>query len=289
MKQITDEANDSNIAGLVNLNRSIMRYLLIKAGWWLVLWLMLISCHKPIVNAPVPTPTIPECKILQIVMSQAPQTNDTAFFEDGLIKEIRGDNGNAKFKLDGTWLQRKDEYSKTNIFFRQTSYSSFYGKVYGEYINDYPNLTSITNRHKEYVWSFDTLVCILYFNTDRSTQNFTWKINFVYDNDGNIKSASQYDTTSALICTYNFSYDRNFQNAFKSIFAFNPVFYFVDTSPYNEAIKTAFAFSNGRLTKVTATTPGFTPLNFDYTDYKNKCEAISMNNQQVYSFKYTCD
>lgn len=269
-----------------------MRYLLNRTGWYFFSSLVLISCHKPAGKADDNAPVIllpGGCKILQITMHQPSQTKDTAFFEDGLVKEIKGDNANTKFKMGGNWLQQKDEYTKANILFRRTYYGEFYGKMHWESINDYPNLTSMSNRSKEYIWSFDSLTQILYFNTDRSTTNYTWKIDFTYDAYGNINAARQYDTTTALVCTYNFTYNRDSANAFREIFSYNLDFYFVDTSPFNEGIRAALLFSTGRLKKVTATSPGFTSLNFDYTDSKRQCRSISVNNQPAYSFKYACD
>jgi hypothetical protein len=269
-----------------------MSYLLNRTGWYLFSSMVLISCHKP---AAKPDNNVPALipftggNILQITMHQPSQTKDTAFFENGLIAEIKGENVSAKFKLGGNWLQQKDEYSKTNILFRRTCYGEFYGKMSWESINDYPNLTSGTNGSKEYGWNLDSLTQILYFNTDRSTRNYTWKIDFSYDADGNIKCARQYDTTTTLICTYNFTYNRDSASPFRAIFAYNFDFYFVDTSPLNDAIKAALLFSNNRLTKVTAASPGFTPLNFDYIDNKRLCRSILINNQPAYSFTYASD
>jgi hypothetical protein len=274
---------------------------LILSGFMIALF-TLAACKKdPVVEdrTPVPPlPIVPECHLQQMVVNpEATHVNerDTIFFDKGLIRQATAPHGIVKYTYQQDKLWKKEQFNQGGELRKLSTYEHNLGagQLLYERMHhpDNPNVVDSFSQISYLITdhlSSDVVKEVAYYTGNHKLLRryvLVWN-NFLQS----VESISVRDSANYPVATYTFTCDETRGNSLRSGFPSSAYLFAVDPSGYADAIRIGLFFSMKEVKKITATVPGFQPLNITYTyNSRNIIKEAMVNGVPMWRFRYSCD
>jgi hypothetical protein len=261
----------------------------------------LFACRKttPVIKppAPEPPPVFTLCNLVQMVTNPAAvraAERDTVFFDNSYIKQATAPGGTIKYTYQVDKLSKKEQFDAEGRLTKLSTYdhNSGAGQLLYEYKRN-PANPSVVDSSTEFTYKtggsyIDRMAEVTYYSN-----NLTSHRRYVITWDGgleNIENISVCDEANYPIATYTFTTKESATNPLLSAFPSTVYLFSVDPSGYDDAVRMGLFFSRREVTKVTATVPGFVPLNISYAfNDRNMIKEVMVNGTPAWRFRYACE
>jgi hypothetical protein len=263
----------------------------------------LFACSKdPVVEnqAPAPPPPLPPvaaCPVAQILVNPdgtGAAKKDTLFFRNGMIQELREPDSKSVFTYENGVIARKEGYDRSGQLRQLSTFenNAGAGQLLVERKRNPANPAVIDS-----FTSFSMMTADNYLDRIREVNHYDGanhvkrRYVIVWDNSlEQIQSISVRNEANYPVAEYTFTSNDGQPNPFRQLFPEYINLYVAEPSSFPEAVKIALLFSRKAVAKVTATIPGFQPLNVSYTtNARNVARDVVVNGVVAWRFRYDCE